>query len=267
MCNNFYGVIGHLQIVEDGNFITNNQKEILLNTIKYNNFNAVSIDTQLNYGIDGIDPDILRKFIQQIKNIKPITIMVIIPINNNQWTHWLKHILCQLTDVIIIDLKMPNYLITKKEKIVILQSFYYINETKLIINNKFLDVEINMLKKYAKGLLINGGDNKDYGWDLVVVNGTNFIYDNKYDNHWGNCILFQKYSNLIHCTKMIGWPFLEALHSSIHFNHNPLKGQIIEKIKIIEEEIWNNPYGYEKFLLDQQNILNKILEKNNQLLF
>jgi hypothetical protein len=267
--NKFYGIIGNIKIIYDGNFLNTQEKNYLLNKIKNSNINNINIDLTINYGILSIDDDTIRKFIQQIKKIKNnINIMVTISIYENNWDSYLRLTWLKFCDIFIINLKILPYLITNKEKIRLLNNFYNINDEKIIVSDNFLDLEYDIIKKYSQGVLLNSDRvlNKDYG--IIILNGLNFYYNSNYHKNFWENILFQKYDCYIHCTYLIGWQPLEILHSSLILNDNQLKLQIIEKIKSIESFLENNNNkSIEDYYKNINGAIENLLQKTNDLLY
>ena len=51
MYNKFYGVIGNIKILQDGNCINNQDKNQLLDKIKHTNFSWINLDSSINQGL------------------------------------------------------------------------------------------------------------------------------------------------------------------------------------------------------------------------
>lgn len=267
--NKFYGVIGNIKIINDGNFLNQQEKNYLLNKIKNSNINNFNIDLTINYGLLSIDDDNIRKFIKQMKAIKDINIFVTISIYENNWNVYLEQNWLKFCDVFIINLKILPYLITSKEKIKILNNFYNINDEKIIVSDNFLDLDYDIIKKYSQGILLNSERPLDKDYGHIILNGLNFSNNAYYNKIFWENILFQKYNSCLHCTHLIGWQPLEILHSSIIFNDNQLKLQIIEKIKSIEEYLNNNEpnKNLQEYYKDINMSIDNILQKSNDLLY
>jgi hypothetical protein len=165
--------------------------------------------------------------------------------------------------MIIINLKTMPYLINKKEKQKIIQSFFYVQEEKVILSDNFLDLDEEFLKKYCQGLLINHYKVYKNYYGSVIFNGLNFFSNNQL---WEN-FLFQNYNNVIHCTNLIGWQPLEILHGSIVLNDNQLKIGVIKNIQKIENN-WINKYeNLDNEIKDMALELDELIQKTNDLLY
>jgi hypothetical protein len=265
MYNKFYGVIGNIKIIQDNNLISVQDRNYLLDKIKNTNLNYVNIDSGFNGGIFDEDEESIRKLLQQIKKSSIKTVFCVNINENSPWESYIGKKWMDLFDIIIINLKIPPYLINKREIQKIIMGFFYINENKLILSENFLFLEEDILKKYCQGILINNNKQLNHNYGTTIFNGLNFFQD----NFW-NELLFQKNNNLIHCTNFIGWQPLEILHSAIVLNDNQLKISIIENIQSREKYIFNK-YNNSLENLDQMEEISQsmdnLLQKTNDLLY
>ena len=268
MYNKFYGVIGNIKILQDGNVINNQDKNQLLDKIKHTNFNWINLDSSINQGLFKDDDDILRKLIHDIKKNTSINLSITIHINEDTpWNQYLKSVILKYADMIIINLKTMPYLINKKEKQKIVQSFFHAQEEKIILSDNFLDLDEEFLKKYCQGLLINNYKVYKNHYGAIIFNGLNFFING--NNKIWETFLFQNYNNVVHCTNLIGWQHLEILHGSMVLNDNQLKIGVIKNIQKIENN-WINKYENIDNNLSLQDLgleLDELLQKTNDLLY
>jgi hypothetical protein len=232
--NKFYGVIGSIKIIEDNNFFNYQEKFSLIEKINNTNLQYINIDVSINNGIFQEDEESIRKFLYQIKKFS-IKLTLTININENIcWEDYIKIKWIGIFDLLIINLRIPPYLISKKEMQKIITQFFYINENKLIVSDNFLILEEDVLKKYSQGILVNNIKNINHNYGTTIFNGLNFFQQ----NFW-NEILFHNSHNIIQNINLIGWQPLEILHSSIVLNDNQLKISIINHIQSKEKYIIN----------------------------
>jgi hypothetical protein len=260
MFNKFFGAIGHIKLVNNGNFINNQEKLFLLDKINNTNLDWINIDSSINHEMFQEPEENIRRFMYDVKKNKKINIMITVHITQDTpWNQYFHSILLKNTDIIVLNLTISPYLINNKQKQKILQNFYNINDNKLILNEAFLSLDGEILKKYCQGLLINGVQTPKECYGTIIFNGLNFFHQ---QNHWEQFLL-QGYNNIIHCTHWLGWSPLETLHSAIVFNDNQLKLSIIKNIQKVE----NNKSDETNFIENLWEAVDGLIQKNNDLFF